>query len=227
MTAARRSMTSEEGDATLLRPITPINWSVAVPEILSVVKEYLEQSFIKKGDGYNRAKHIETWLKNSEKANDPQFCFVLVSAIFSIRDPNANRASNLFRLLTHSYSKRLVNAIANTLIHGHYSQITSCRTMIKCSSTTNLSSTSFTEDSLRDSIASSMGQSYGSEMESTAQYDKAEGVRWILRDMLSKMPKEKQAELMKQIRQLETDMIKQYQPDNTAALSISHQPIHP
>lgn len=189
---------------------SPIAWGSAIPKIAAAVENYLHHHPTKKGGGFNRAMHIQSWIA-SGRTEDPTFCFILLSAVFSIQDPNAGKIRNFFRLFSHSHSKDLAKMIADILIEGRYIHITCYRQEVhRYSSQDTLTSDSFGEASLRSSIKDSIGQSHGSEMESRAEYVKEEGVRYMLREKLSNMPEIQQKEYMKEIRALEALMIKPY-----------------
>ena len=188
----------------------PTDWKKIVSNISSAVDDYLTQHLVQNDDGYNRAMNIKAWIA-SGKTEDTTFCFKLLCAIFAISDPTIGSVKNFFSLFARSYSKRLAKMIAEKLITGRYVEITCFQQVIKNDrSCGTLSSTSFDATSLRDSITPGMGQSYGSEMESRSEYVKENGVRYMLREELRKMPEIQQKEYMKEIRALEALMVKPY-----------------
>lgn len=208
-----------ESERSAVELSSPIVWDNAIPKIAAAVENYLHNHPTKKGGGFNRAMHIQSWIA-SGRTQDQTFCFILLSAIFSIQDPNSGKFSNFFRLFSHSYSKDLAKMIADILIEGRYIHITCYRQEVhKYSSQDTLTSDSFGGDSLRSSIKDSIGQSYGSEMESRAEYVKENGVRYMLREKLSKMPKIEQKKYMEKIRDLEALMVMPYVTEPTVTLT--------
>lgn len=199
---SRKSFTPPEDAISMTRPI---QWEKVNAIIITEIQAYLDKRRNDTpSDGIYRARNIKALLE--KHTDDHAFSFALLCAIFSIENPSKNRVVNFFKSMTISSSKVLASMIAEKLIIGRYSEIRRSRSRIYSFDT--LSSDSFDEGLLRASKNNCMGASYGSEMESNAEYDKSKGVRFILSEILMKTPDAERKNIIAKINALKTDLIK-------------------
>lgn len=209
---SRKSLTPSEDAISMTQPI---QWDKVKEIIITEAQAYLaKRRNDAPSDGIYRARNVLDLLE--KQAGDHAFSFALLCAIFSVENPSKNLVVNFFKSMTISNSKVLASMLAEKLITGRYSETR--RSREHSHSFDTLSSDSFDPGLLLASKKQSMGPNLGSEMESSADYDKSKGVRFILLAILMKTPDAERKNILTTINALKTDLIKPIELQETPTL---------